>query len=97
MMIAQTFEKDEQADVLAMKDLIKKEPLEIAKALSERFSKRYGFEFGGYVRVTYSITDDIYTIECGTSYKENVDRGDFLQIPERVRFYREITAAKRKK
>lgn len=95
-MIIKSFEQDEQADLSFLNNVMNKESKDIAKHLSENFSKKYGHEFGGFVKVTFNMIDQVFVLECGSKYKEVVEQGDFLHIPGRVRFYREIVKSKKK-
>lgn len=95
-MLKKSFEQDEQDDLSTLNKVMNKEAIEIAKHLSDKFSSKYGHEFGGYVKVQFNVVDQVFVLECGSNYKETIEQGDFLQIPARLRFYREIVKSKKK-
>jgi len=87
----QDFEKDEKLDAELINSLKDKEPKEMAKTISEKLSRKYGHEFGGYLRVNYDFVEEIYTIEYGSKKKEQIAKNEISEIPERIRFQRELT------
>lgn len=60
------YDEDEKKDVATVKELMHKSSdyKDLAKRLTDYFSKKYGAEFGGNVLFEYDLTDNSMTMKC---------------------------------
>jgi len=94
------FQKDYEEDLAFLKELKAKEknPLTIEQKISERFNFKYSREFNMYrINVKVNTLAKTWTLDCGGDMKMKFDDVDFLDMAERIRFFRELVAKKKNK
>ena len=97
MELKQNFEKDEALDAEFLQALLAKEN-NLVKQVSELqgyLTKKYGHEFGGFVKIKNDLVDGNWMIDCG-SFKKVVEKEETVEIPSVVRYFREQAAKKKK-
>ena len=98
-MIIIDHDKDEKLDSEFLKEIIAKEDnyQTIAKLLTDRFTKKYELEFGGFIKVECGIVDHAWKVTYGRDGVETFDPDQLDDIPEAVRNRRDLKSKKMKK
>lgn len=98
-MIIIDHDKDERLDVEFLNEILAKEnnSPKIAQLLTDRFTKKYGLEFGGFVKVECSIVGNVWKVTYGRDGTEIFDSDQLRDIPESVRNRRDLKSKKIKK
>ncbi len=84
------FEKDEQLDAEFLNTLLAREK-NLAKQVTELqnyLTKKYGHEFGGFIKIKNDFVDGNWFIDCG-NFKKVLEKEDTLEIPSTIRYFRE--------
>lgn len=91
-MLIKDFASDEKEDKAFFKDTLSKEknPTKIAARLTQRYAAKYSHEFRGVLKVETDIFGKWWTLHCGRDKKITFDQYDMGEIPERIRFFREL-------
>ena len=87
-----TLERDEAEDKAFFKDTLSKEknPKRIADRLTQRYAAKYSHEFRGVMKVETDPFGKWWTLWCGKDKKITFDQYEMKEIPERIRFFREL-------
>jgi|GEM_PF-6884858 len=93
------FQKDYEEDLAFLKELKAKEknPLTVEQKITERLNFKYSREFNMYrINVKVNTLEKTWVLDCGKDMKMKFEDIDFYDIAERVRFFRELAARKKK-
>ncbi len=84
--------KDEEEDQAFLKDTLGKErnPKRIADRLTQRYAAKYAHEFRGLLKVETDPFGKWWTLWCGKDRKVTFDQYELKEIPERIKFFREL-------
>jgi len=88
------YEKDEQLDGAYLAELLHKEKnhMKVADELSKWFTKKYGSEFSGFVKVETDLVSGAFILHFGKEKQATIEKDAAETIPEVVRKNREEKA-----
>ena len=90
---------DEKKDLAIIQELKarSKDYRDLAKKLTDYFSKKYGSEFGGNVLFEYDVTGNVMAMTCYNQDRVFEVEDELADIPTQLKFLRKSAAYKDRK
>ena len=90
------YSEDEIKDRAVIKEYAKKntDPEELAKKLTEYFTKKYGAYFGGSVKFEYMLAENKFKMKCNQQERE-FEMNELDEIPSQIAFLKKTASHKK--
>ncbi len=88
-MVEINYEEDKMRDEALIKEALDKNSTyaDAAKWLTERWTTRYGSDFGGVISLEYDIVDNKFTLKCGDEIRV-FEEEELGEMPAHIQFLR---------